>query len=104
MHVADGEVGIGHCVAQNHGMDGIREILGQQFRLEATVINTIGEEQYRADIALLVTAVKRVQQRRKVGELVGEIELLKITDFLAENIFIDLEISVQVLSEGLKLR
>ena len=104
MHITDGKVGIRHRVAQDHSMDGIRELLGQQFRLEATVVDTIGEEQHRPDIALVVTAVKGVQQRGKVGELVGEIELLEITDFLAEKAFINLDISVQGLSKGFKLR
>ena len=79
-------------------MYGIWEVLGQQLWLEATVVDAVRKEQNRTDIALVITTVEGVQQRGKVGELVGEIELLKIADFLAEKVFIDLKISVQIAS------
>ena len=38
------------------------------------------------------------------GAMLDEIELFEITDLLAEKVFVNLKISVQVLSEGFKLR
>ena len=94
MHIADGEVGIGNRVAQNDGMDGEREVLRHQLWLEATVINAIGEEQHSAHITLVISSVQSLYERRQVRQLVGEIELLEIADFLTEEILIHLEIGV----------
>ena len=84
-------------------MDGEREVLRHQLRLKATVIDAIGEKQYRTHIALVISSVQSLYERRQVRQLVGEIELLEIADFLAEEVFIHLKISVQVFPKLLKL-
>ena len=72
-------------------------------KFSSTVIDAIGEEQHRAHVALVISSVQGLYKRRQVRQLVGEIELLEITDFLAEKVFIDLKISVQVFPKLLKL-
>ena len=103
MHVADGEVGIRNRVAQNNSMDGEREVLRHQLRLEATIVDAVREEQHCSHIALVISSVQSLYERRQVRQLVGKIELLKIADILAEKVFIDLKISVQVFPKLLKL-
>ena len=85
-------------------MHGEGEFLRHQFRLEASVIDAVGKEQHRAHIALVISSVHSLEQRRQVRQLVGEIDLVKITDFLTEEVFIDIEISVQVFPKLFKLR